>query len=261
MARRTVEPFYGSLGQVMTAPPAVVELPSGQLQVFIRGADCDLHTRRQTSPVVGWSDWQQVTNGTYSAAPAVFINGPGTPRGVCIRDHGWVRQLVWRRVDSSFVGVWPEQHALAQLDRLVGAVGQRYVSDVGHRAVLLPVGVIAAICQLPPVLSVQSAEGGGVLFIDPAGGAAAGGLLRGLQDWPGSVWVALPDGSEANGLVSTGERLRLTTGAAPAEYELYLPGSPELPSADMLSAGPKLEEGPDVLRQRSAWFEKRSGGS
>ena len=88
-----------------------------------------------------------------------------------------------------------------------------------------------------------------------------GGLLRELQDWPGPVWVALQAGSEASGLVPTGDRLRLTNGPASVEYELYRVGSSDLPSADMLAAGPKPEEGPDVLRQRSAWFEKRSGGS
>jgi hypothetical protein len=92
---------WASLGGTCIGRPAVVVLPSGQLQVFARGTDHALWARRYDR---GWSEWQSL-GGILGSSPAVAA-GPDGTLDVFVRGTD---SALWHR---GFAGSWGEWQSL-----------------------------------------------------------------------------------------------------------------------------------------------------
>jgi len=171
-----------------------------------------------------------------------------------------MNQPNWQAVNSLPSGglMHTLETAIADLD----LASERFESDGGEHALLLPLRPFAE-GEVPGiVVSDAPAEAAEVLFLDPAEAAGALGLLAMLGRRARTVRVALPREAGATGLVPDAGRVTIAAGSgSAAAYELFRAddrGTLDLrPSAGMS----KLGEGADVLDQRSKWFEAREGRS
>jgi hypothetical protein len=143
----------------------------------------------------------------------------------------------------------------------VGGV-QRFRSDVGGRALLVPVGSILAGAGSGVALVGGLHGAGEVLFVDPPSGDGARSVLAGLGDRARSVRVALPQGVDAAGLIPEGSRVSVTMGPGSAVvHDLFrlTDGSEADVDRERLADAPRVAESEDVVDQRSKWFQDREG--
>jgi hypothetical protein len=169
-----------------------------------------------------------------------------------------MNQPNWRVVNSLPTGglMHTLETAIADFD----LASERFESDGGEHALLLPLKPIAD-GEIPGVVVEDaSAEAAEVLFVDPATAASALSLLTMLGRRADIVRVALPNESLATGLIPDTGRVTVTAGSGPpAAYELFR--SDDRGTLRSRRTGmPKLGEGADVLEERSKWFQGREGG-
>lgn len=164
----------------------------------------------------------------------------------------------WEPVESFGSSAAPSE-LLDALEALLPGGGQRFRSNAGGRAIVLPVRVLSAsgslvamIGELPGVAE--------VMFLDPATGDNAVGVLEILGDSAASVGVALPADAGTAGLVAAGEVSVPVESGRTVQYRLFRRAGWTQADRDRLAAGPKVGEGRDVTDERSRWFEKRHGG-
>jgi hypothetical protein len=180
---------------------------------------------------------------------------PRMPGGV---DMPSTKPSDWQAVDE-FAAEGPLR-ALEAAVAGAGVAGERFQSGEGGRALLLPARPLDQ-GKVPGIAVTGAASGAEALvFLDPASGAGAVGLLAALGDRASALRVALPDDADPAGLVGEAGSVSVATGAgAPVRYRLFAAG----PDAKVLrrpSGAPKLGEGDDVLDQRGDWFQRREGG-
>jgi hypothetical protein len=164
----------------------------------------------------------------------------------------------WRAVDSFASGGLFQGLEVAVAD--AGLPGERFQSDAGECALLLPVGPLAegrvpgiAITGAPP-------EATEVLFLDPADAAGALDLLAALGGRARGVRVALPGEAGPGGLVPEAGRVVVTAEAEPPQaYRLARATDPARLDPMRPADAPRLGEDADVLDQRSKWFRSREG--
>lgn len=164
----------------------------------------------------------------------------------------------WRAVDSFATGGRLQGLEAAVAD--AGLSGERFQSEAGGRALLLPVGPLSG--GRVPGIAVTGAppEATEVLFLDPADAAGALDLLAGLGGRARGVRVALPGEAGPGGLVPEAGRVLVTAGAEPPQaYRLARPTDPARLDPMRPADSPRLGEGADVLDQRSKWFRSREG--
>ncbi len=91
-----------TLDGVATSEPAVAVNNDGRVQVFVRGTDNGLWTRRQvTAGSTSWEAWTSL-GGSVSSAPAVAVNTNGRVQ-VFVR---WTDGALWTRAQTSAGGAW-----------------------------------------------------------------------------------------------------------------------------------------------------------
>lgn len=91
-----------SLGGVATSEPVAVVNNDGRVQVFVRGTDNTVSTRRQTA--AGSSTWEAWLGlgGSLRSAPAAAVNTNGRVQ-VFVR---WADGALWTRAQTSAGGAW-----------------------------------------------------------------------------------------------------------------------------------------------------------
>jgi hypothetical protein len=164
----------------------------------------------------------------------------------------------WRAVDA-FAGGGP----LAAVEAAIAAAdlsGERFQSDAGGRALLLPARPLAE-GDVPGIaVTGARAEDVQVLFLDPADGAGALSLLAALGARGRGVWVALPSNADPTGLIPGAGRVTVAVGAGSAvDYELFGVADPGTLDLTHVADAPTLGEDADGLQQRSKWFQAREG--
>jgi hypothetical protein len=164
----------------------------------------------------------------------------------------------WRTVDSLPTGslMHTLDAAIADLD----LTGERFESDGGEHALLLP--LIPLVEGDAPGVVVENApsEAAEVLFVDPATAASALSLLAMLGRRAETVRVALRSASDTTGLLPDAGRVTVTAGSeSPVSYDLFRADDRGTLRSRRTDT-PKLGEGADVLEERSKWFQGREGG-
>jgi hypothetical protein len=149
------------------------------------------------------------------------------------------------------------------LETAIAAAGlpvERFQSGEGGRALLLPAGPLAQ-GKVPGIAVTGTlAEAAAVVFLDPASGSSAVGLLAALGERARTVRVALPDQADATGLVPEAASVNVAVGAdPPATYRLFVAPGPDPKVLRRPTGMPKIGEDVDVLDQRSKWFRSREG--
>jgi hypothetical protein len=139
--------------------------------------------------------------------------------------------------------------------------GERFQSDEGGRALLVPIGPLAQ-GKVPGIAVTGSpAEAAAVAFLDPASGPSAVSLLAALGDRAQALRVALPDQADPTGLVGEVGSVTVSAGMdEPATYRLFAPAGPDPKVLQRPVGAPELGESVDTLDQRAKWFQRREGG-
>jgi hypothetical protein len=165
----------------------------------------------------------------------------------------------WQAVDE-FATEGPLR-ALETVIAGAGLAGERFESDEGGQALLLPVGPLAEGRVSGVAVTGAPAETAAVAFLDPASGPSAVDLLAALGDRAGALRVALPDQAETAGLVREAGSVTVSAGAdEPATYRLFAPAGPDPKVLQRPVGAPELGESVDTLDQRAKWFQRREGG-
>jgi hypothetical protein len=166
--------------------------------------------------------------------------------------------LGWKAVDSFGTGgpLHRVQTAIANAD----LANDRFQSDAGGHALLLPVEPLAE-GKVPGIaITGAPAEAAEVLFLDPPDGTSALSLLAALGDRARSVRVALPSKADPTGLIPEAGRVTVAVGSgSPVAYQLFRAADPTTLDPQRPAGAPRLGEGDDVLEQRSKWFQAREG--
>jgi hypothetical protein len=166
----------------------------------------------------------------------------------------------WQAVNSLPTG-GGLMHALEMAITDVDVAAERFESDGGGYAILLPLrpcaeGEVPAI-----VVSDAPAEVAELLFLDPGEASGALSLLASRGRGARSVRVALPRDADTTGLIRDAGRVTVATGlGSPTAYELFRVDDRATLNLRGSASGSKLGEDADVLEQRSKWFQAREGG-
>jgi hypothetical protein len=170
-----------------------------------------------------------------------------------------MNQPRWQPVDS-----FTNSGRLSDLERSASVAGvscQRFESSDGGRALLLSGKQLAA-GKVPGItVAGGPAETAELLLLDPANGTEAVSLLGTLGERGRDVRVALPDGSDPNGLIPDPGRITLSVGSQPVVFDVFRSADPGTLKLRRPANLPKLGEDADVLDQRSKWFQAREGRS
>jgi hypothetical protein len=169
-----------------------------------------------------------------------------------------MNQSGWQAV-ASFTPGGP-LHTLDTAVADAGVPSERFQSDAAGRALLLPIGPLAA--GTIPGIAVAGAppEVTEVLLLDPADGPSARSLLAALGERARLVAVALPHDADPTGLLPEAGGVTVAAGSgSPVAYGLFRAADPRTLDLQGTAGEPKLGEDADVLEQRSKWFQAREG--
>ncbi len=164
----------------------------------------------------------------------------------------------WQAVHSfAMAGPFPALDiALYEADPAI----ERFESDAGGRALLVPViGLASGKAARMSIRDVPS-EISEILFVDPQHGDSAVALLVALGDRAGSIRVALPDHADPNGLIpDDGAVTFVSASSGPVTCRLFRAAERQFSGLEPPAELPKLGEAEDVLERRAKWFGGREG--